>query len=124
MSSQRISLDGQWLFRLDAHDAGVRERWHHGPVDATAWATLRIPCWWEFHGRDGDEGIGWYRREFELPAGRTIDATKSVVGGHFGLCLAGIDNTATVWINGVELASESPNAYRFAAGSRNTSTQP
>ena len=80
-------------------------------------------------------GVGWYRRVFELPRGRLVDLTLPAEIGcgntgcptlpgwgtdrsgdeRLGLCLAGIANTATVWINGVEIASESPSPQRFAS---------
>lgn len=114
MSGQRISLDGTWHFKTDLDDVGLRDEWYRQPIEATRWDTVRVPGWWEQHGRDGDEGVGWYRREFDFRVRRVIDPTDSAGRQRLGLCLAGINDAATVWINGVEVASESPNRYRFA----------
>ena len=107
MRTQRISLNGDWLFRADAQDAGIAQRWHSQPLSADQWQSLTIPPFWEFHGVDGDQGVGWYRRTFELPRQHHRD--------QLGLCLAGIDGRASVWLNGQPLASESPAPQRFAA---------
>lgn len=106
MSAQRTSLDGRWQFRTDPDQFGLRAQWHHQPFTDGPWKTLQIPGFWQQHGEDGDEGVGWYRREFELPA-PTEDTQR-------GICLAGIDETATVWINDIQVSTESPLRQRFA----------
>ncbi|MBU0616313.1 MAG: hypothetical protein KKI02_01210, partial [Planctomycetes bacterium] len=107
MVSERICLDGDWHFTTDVHDVGIREQWYRRPLTPyDCWQTLPVPGVWEQHGRDGYEGIGWYRHEFDIPASNHAD--------QLGLCLVGIDETATVWINGVEVMNETAGRQRFA----------
>ena len=106
MSGRRVSLDGQWHFRADPGQEGLSAQWQCQPVPDESWAAVPIPGPWDQHGRDGHEGVGWYRRGFEIP--------PSALGQPCGICLAGVDDSATVWVNGVEVASQSPVRARFA----------
>jgi len=108
MSRERIYLDGEWQFTTDPGEAGLREQWYLRPIKPDPWSTLRVPGAWDQHGPDGDKGVGWYRREFKLPKSTPAPAARC------GICLNGIDDTATVWVNGVKVASESPPRRRFA----------
>ena len=106
MSTRRISLNGDWLYRVDSRDEGLAQHWHSQPATPEAWQAIKIPNFWEFHGIDSDPGIRWYQRTFDLPQ---TDAEQ------LGLCLAGIDCHASVWLNGQKIESESPVGQRFAA---------
>ncbi len=107
MIGRHISLDGEWHFKTDVDNAGLHDEWYRPQIILEdSWDTLQIPAFWEQHGRDGYEGVAWYRREFDLP--------PPTPGEQNGLCLAGIDQTATVWINGVEITNEDTNHRRFA----------
>jgi glycosidase len=108
MSGQRISLDGQWHFWVDRQDVGLHQAWHRRPRARDSWGAVQIPGPWEQHGINGDESVGWYRREFDLP--------KAARGARRAICLAGIDDTARVWLNGLEVTNESPRRQRFAFG--------
>jgi glycosidase len=118
MVSERISLDGDWQFRTDIDDVGIDMRWYDEsarPDDR--WETLPVPGFWEQQGNDGYEGIGWCRRDFELPRREgPLPQGLCLAEGPLpqGLCLAGIDDTARVWINGSEIASVGACAQRFA----------
>ena len=83
MAGKRISLDGDWHFRTDVDDIGIREQWYRRPLASEdCWKTLRVPGFWEQHGRDGYEGVGWYRRDFHLPASKHSK--------QLGICLGGL----------------------------------
>lgn len=106
MNAERLSLNGRWHFRADPYNAGVREQWHRRPPPTEgSWQTLQVPGDWEQHGRDGYAGVGWYRRDFEL--------TRPPPAAPLGLCLAGIDDTATVWVNSTELETDARGSRRF-----------
>ena len=107
MSAERLSLNGRWHFRADVHNAGIREQWYRRPlVSDDCWQTLQVPGAWEQHGRDGYEAVGWYRRDFDTP--------QSLPDSDRGICLAGINETATIWINGVKVKNETADYCRFA----------
>jgi beta-galactosidase/beta-glucuronidase len=90
-----IDLDGTWDFALD-RDA----KWHR-PADVAWDAHIRVP----FAPETPTSGIAfdgfcstfWYRRRVELP--------KPVPGERWILHFGAVDHAATVWIDGVPVAS-------------------
>ncbi len=97
-SGEPLLLDGTWRFELDLHGRGLDDHWEqgHAYTGATNWpgsiesqleAGLSLP--WE------DEVIGWYERDFELPAhwaGELVQVTFGAVG-----------HETRVWLNGSPL---------------------
>ncbi|HEX5621995.1 MAG TPA: glycoside hydrolase family 2 TIM barrel-domain containing protein, partial [Solirubrobacteraceae bacterium] len=67
--SGRYLVDGQWLFRLDAADRGVRQRLYRQSSTA-GWSRVTVPNVWNV-GDDSEASmrgsVGWYRKDFELP---------------------------------------------------------
>jgi len=67
--SGRFLIDGQWLFRLDAADQGVRQRFYRQSSKA-GWSPVSVPNVWNV-GDDSEASmrgsVGWYRKDFELP---------------------------------------------------------
>jgi len=67
--SGRYLVDGQWLFRLDAADQGVRQRFYRQSSTA-GWSAVSVPNVWNV-GDDSEASmrgsVGWYRKDFELP---------------------------------------------------------
>ena len=100
-------MNGDWNFRVDARNEGMAQRWHSPLTADDEWQALSIPTFWEFHGIDSDAGIGWYRRTFHL--------TEPQCKPKLGICLAGIDCHASVWLNGQPVTPDSPIPQRFAA---------
>lgn len=90
-----IDLDGSWDFALD-RDA----RWRR-PADVAWEARIRVPFAPETAASgiafDGFCSAFWYRRALDLP--RPAPGERWVL--HFGA----VDHTATIWIDGVPVAS-------------------
>src|SRR5215208_513750 len=67
--SGRFLMDGQWLFRLDAADHGMRRRFYRQSSKG-GWSPVSVPNVWNV-GDDSEASmrgsIGWYRKDFELP---------------------------------------------------------
>jgi beta-glucuronidase len=67
--SGRYLMDGRWLFRLDAADQGVRQRFYRRSSTA-GWSPVSVPSVWNV-GDDSEASmrgsVGWYRKDFELP---------------------------------------------------------
>ena len=67
--SGRFLMDGQWLFRLDAADQGVRQRFQR-QTSTAGWSRVSVPNVWNA-GDDSEASmrgsVGWYRKDFELP---------------------------------------------------------
>ncbi|MFG1617095.1 glycoside hydrolase family 2 TIM barrel-domain containing protein [Nonomuraea wenchangensis] len=107
-----LDLSGAWEFHWAADHLDVPEGFEHGR--GVAPATIPVPSHWQLQGYGSpqytnaeypfpvdvphppaDNPVGSYRRTFPLPAGWA--------GGRVLLRFAGVDSTAKVWLNGVEL---------------------
>src|SRR3954467_8064125 len=66
----RYLLDGDWLFRLDNADQGEQQHFERS-TSARGWSTVTVPNVWNVGDPSNESmsgGIGWYRKDFELPA--------------------------------------------------------
>jgi beta-galactosidase len=110
--AQRLSLDGDWRFRLVPSVEAVTEGFETDDFDDSAWDTLPVPSHWQLHGYGkpaytnvrmpipleppyvpDENPTGEYRREFRLES-----AWPRAV-----LRFEGVDSCFKVWFNGVEL---------------------
>ena len=93
----------QYAGRLEtwfiAHDAGsVPSRsWKEPTLDAAAWKTMALPTLWEEAGEPDLNGVVWFRKTFDLPAGAPSGAAE--------LQLGMVDDIDTTWVNGVEVGA-------------------
>lgn len=91
-------LNGEWQFRWDPQDEGIKSGWQAGEQDAYS-LRIRVPAGWESElsgiNRKDYKGIAWYRRELTLPA--------AWQGKSVHLCFGAVDYHATVWLNGAQL---------------------
>lgn len=86
-----LPLDG-WHFQKDINQIGQNDKWFAHDFDASKWQQIRVDEAWDNQIGGGYNGVGWYRRNFTLPA-------KSAQVGT-GIIFGGVDETAWVWING------------------------
>ena len=102
-----LSIDGNWLFRADPGNRGTDERWFEKTTDRSSWRDVRVPGSWEDYPDMGTyDGYGWFAREVDI----------SETGKPLSLFFAGIDDDATVWINGIEVGNHEGHAEPFAVG--------
>ena len=111
-AEQRMSLDGDWRFRLDPSDEGLTQQWHRRPD--VLQDTIGVPgCWqgqgfghdgvdelWDFQHqarvfRATYKGTGWYATSFTVPPDWT--------GRRLWLNFGGVHPSADVWLNGVRI---------------------
>jgi beta-galactosidase len=84
----RLSLDGPWRFTTDVAQDDAR------------WAPIAVPGNWETLNEYATyKGVGWYRRTFDVPA--------DWKGKHVRLRFEAVNDTARVWVNGVDLGEHS-----------------
>ena len=100
----RYLLDGDWLFRLDATDQGVKQRWMRSASKA-GWSTVKVPNVWNLGDASNESmagGIGWYRKDFELPS---ADSALE-----WAFRFESVNYRARVWLNGTPIG-ENAGAY-------------
>jgi len=62
------SLEGDWKFSPDPHDAGLQGHWYESGYDDSHWSPIRTDASWQAQGFPDYQGVGWYRASFPLPA--------------------------------------------------------
>jgi beta-mannosidase len=90
--ARTIRLDGQWQYRIDPGNQGLRQSWFEPNLDATSWGKMAVPSQWYVQGLDY-HGVAWFRRAFDLPA--------AFPGSVLELDFQRADYDARVWVNGV-----------------------
>lgn len=85
-----VPQDG-WRFSLDPNNVGLSAGWQHNVSDWTTWDSSAPGQPWEWQGYPEYDGIAWYAATFDTSALATA-----------WLGLVGIDDLATVWVNGIE----------------------
>jgi len=92
--SGRHLLDGEWLFRADPRDQGLRSRWQR-QTGRAGWSAVQVPHAWNV-GDDSLEsfggGVGWYRKELRLPSARAALA--------WAVRFESANYRSRVWLNG------------------------
>jgi len=76
-----------WLFRTDPQDRGESNGWHRPGLDDSRWQLIRLADWWEPQ-LGAYDGVAWYRRSLDLPAGATC------------LWFGAVDESAWVYLDG------------------------
>ena len=100
----RHLLAGQWLFRLDAADRGVKDRYMR-QTSTAGWNPVAVPHAWNVgdHSVESMKGsIGWYRKDFSLPSAKA--ALRWIVR------FESVNYRTRVWLNGRPLG-ENKGAY-------------
>src|SRR3954452_11640119 len=100
----RYLLDGQWLFRLDNADQGVKDRFMR-QTSSSGWIKTTVPNVWNLSDPTNESmagGIGWYRKDFLLPSADLRLA--------WAFRFESVDYRAKVWLNGTPLG-ENTGAY-------------
>lgn len=95
----------QWYV---AKDPGTAKNWQKTDTDVSSWKEATLPNDFEQIGLPAYDGIAWFQRTFDAPAGW---AGKDLV-----LRLGPIDDYDTTWFNGVRVGStdryDAPRVYR------------
>jgi hypothetical protein len=90
---EAITLNKGWRFHTDPDEVGEAEGWHLPEFDDAGWQVLAPGEPWEFSGLEYD-GVAWYRARVVLP-----DWSIVYLG------LGGVDDAATLWIDGRQVAT-------------------
>jgi hypothetical protein len=102
------SLNGEWRFRWDPQDHGLKAGWQKAASTAYP-LRIKVPFGWESElsgiGRKDYKGVAWYRREFQVPPGWQ--------GKTIHLCFGAVDYHATVWVNDVQIGEHTGGYSEF-----------
>jgi beta-galactosidase len=101
--SEIRSLCGEWLFRTDPDNSGIRQEWYsHAP--GNDWRTVRVPHTWQVEDSLTDyRGVAWYWRTFDSPAIWHECAVRVEFEAVF--------HTADVWVNGSPAGEHARKGY-------------
>src|SRR3954464_5302447 len=100
----RYLIDGNWLFRLDNEDQGVKQHYMR-QSSSEGWKTVQVPNVWNLGDPSNQSmagGIGWYRKDFELP-----NASKALA---WAVRFESVNYRSRVWLNGRPIG-ENTGAY-------------
>ena len=95
----RFLIEGDWLFRLDSADRGLRQRLYRRTSTA-GWSTVEVPHAWNVgdHSIASMNGsVGWYRKDFELPS--------ASAAYDWAVRFESVNYRSTVWLNGRRIGS-------------------
>ena len=63
------SLCGEWRFRTDPDDRGVKENWQSGGTSSGSWRTVTVPHTWQIETPlTAYRGVAWYLADFRSAA--------------------------------------------------------
>jgi len=103
----RYLLGGEWLYRADPDNAGETDGWFQNNPSTSGWTPVTVPNAdnaGNFSNASMAGTIGWYRRDFTLPA----NAFGSWVPKRDRFWIVRFESAnynATVWLNGRELGT-------------------
>jgi beta-glucuronidase len=105
--SGRYLLGGAWLYRADLGDVGVTEGWWRNVAATDGWTPVTVPNAYnagDFSNASMAGSVGWYRRDFTLPAGAFARYVPAAAR-RWIIRFESVNYRATVWLNGRQIGS-------------------
>lgn len=100
---QILSLDGNWKFAIDSTNHGTKENWQNG-IPARFYHEVKVPHTWNIEpGTEDYEGLAWYQKEIEIPAGSKDKNIR--------LKFSAVYRDAVVYINGKKAGENLSSGY-------------
>jgi beta-glucuronidase len=97
----RYLLGGQWLYRADPAGVGIAQQWWR-TAGTAGFSPVTVPNAYnagDFSSASMTGSVGWYRRDFTLPAGafpRSVPFSQR----HWIVRFESVNYRASVWLNG------------------------
>jgi beta-glucuronidase len=110
--TDRYLLGGTWLYRADRGDVGLAQGWWRNVASIDGWSPVTVPNAYnagDFSTASMNGYVGWYRRDFTLPAG-AFPRYVPVADRHWIIRFESVNYRATVWLNG-HLVGSHTGAY-------------
>jgi len=98
----RYLLSGQWLFQSDPGNVGVSQGWWRDRASTTGFSGVTVPNSYnagDLSAASMTGSVGWYRRDFTLPAGAFAGSVPSRFRSWI-VRFESVNYDATVWLNG------------------------
>ena len=98
----RELLGGNWLYRPDPADTGLASGYWRNLASTAGWSVTTIPNAYnagDYSQTSMSGYVGWYRRDFTLPAG-AFDRHTPAIARAWVLRFESVGYRATVWLNG------------------------
>ena len=90
-----MSLQGEWVFKIDSLDNGMAEGWFRAGADRSSWASVHVPDYWDRYNLEEYDGVGWFATTVSIE-----DTSAEMI-----LFFAGVDDDADVWLDGQKIGS-------------------
>ena len=103
----RYLLGGEWLFQADPTNIGIVQGWYQNNPSTSGWTPVTVPNAYNagnFSNASMQGTIGWYRRDFTLPA-NAFGSWVPRSDRDWIVRFESADYNATVWLNGHELGT-------------------
>jgi sialate O-acetylesterase len=106
-----VAARRQYEARLEAwfrpHDSGsaLGASWSDPALDTSAWKTMTLPTLWEDAGEPDLNGVVWFRKSFDLPAGLVAGLAPDAGTVTAELQVDMVDDIDTTWVNGVKVGA-------------------
>ncbi|HOK79386.1 MAG TPA: glycoside hydrolase family 2 TIM barrel-domain containing protein [bacterium] len=90
-----MEISGNWLFKFDSSDLGIKEKWYEKNFDRSNWGKINVPGVW--NKKPGEisypcpETVGWYCCNVAIPATWKEEVLMVFLGSMY---------ITDVWING------------------------
>jgi len=90
-----IDISGQWLFKMDSSDIGIKEKWYENDFDRKNWEQVIVPGVWNKKPPDikfpVPATIGWYSKNITIPSNWKEEVLIVFLGSMY---------TTDVWVDG------------------------
>jgi len=104
LPTERISLDGEWLFHTDPDNTGEQQNWFRADAFPSGARTVNVPHTWQIEAPLTEyRGVAWYRRTFDVYPGWQQSTVRIEFEAVF--------HSAHVWINGASAGEHARKAY-------------
>jgi beta-glucuronidase len=100
--TDRYLLGGTWLYRPDLGNQGLAQDWWRDTAATAGWSEVTVPNSYnagDFSSTSMGGYVGWYRRDFTLPAG-AFPSYVPASDRRWIIRFESVNYTATVWLNG------------------------
>lgn len=104
--SDWVNLNGQWSFKFDVENVGLKENWENGSAEFTSKIQVPFPWGSQLSGVNDEADIAWYKREIKISGNWKDKRTFVVIGAS--------DWETTVWLDGVKVGTHQGGYVPFS----------